>query len=69
MLNGVPVMNRVNSPPRTAIGITLAASAMSRTEPKLKNSSNRIRPMLSGTTTLRRSIAFWRLPNSPAHSM
>ena len=56
-------------PPMTAIGMTLMASIVSSTEPKLIHSSSAISPRLIGTTIFRRAIASWRLPNSPTHSM
>src|SRR5215510_15284488 len=50
-LNGMSAMKRPNTPPRTAIGITLIASSVSGTEPKLTHSSSAMRPSVIGTTT------------------
>ena len=41
-LNGVPVTNSAKMPPISAIGITLAASSVSLSEPKLRYSSRQI---------------------------
>eukprot|EP01035_Chromulina_nebulosa_P042027 gene42027-56899_t len=41
-LNGMPDISRPSTPPKMAIGITLMASSMSATEPKLNHSSTAI---------------------------
>ena len=56
-------------PPMIAIGITLIARNVSIAEPKLIHSRMAISPRVIGTTTLRRAMASWRLPNSPTHSI
>ena len=60
-LNGVPVRNSAKMPPISAIGITLAASSVSTSEPKLMNSRMQISSRLSGTTIARRCRASCRL--------
>ena len=68
-LNGIPVTKSASTPPMIAMGMTLIASRVSVTEPKLIHSSNAIITRLSGTTSFRRPIASCRLPNSPTHSI
>ncbi len=53
MLSGVPETSSVTTPPTSAIGMTEAASAMSRADPKLMNSSTRTKARLIGTSTCR----------------
>ncbi len=67
-LNAVPVTNSASTPPISAIGITLAASAMSTRDPKFVYSRMQISSRAIGTTTARRSSASCSSPNSPAQS-
>ena len=62
-LNGAPVRNRAKMPPIRAIGMALAASSMSLTEPKFRSSSMQISAKLSGTATESRPMASSSSPN------
>ena len=67
-LNGMPNTTSPTTPPKIAIGITLIASSVSVSEPKLNHNNIAISARLIGTTMDNRRMASCKLPNSPTHS-
>ena len=68
MVKGIPRAHSAKMPPVTASGTHTKISAACRTEPKLRNSSTKMKASASGTTIIRRSFAFTKLRNCPPNS-
>jgi dihydrolipoamide dehydrogenase len=63
-----PVMARPTMPPISAKGMLDSTSAPDCTEPKVENSTRKISPSATGTTSARRAAARCWFSNSPPHS-